>query len=192
MSQQAQTKERTPLNGVDTPSLFATIDAVKGQPELANFKWRASNKWVKGTKSTSRIETFDGAGGSHDHVKTYEYDADHPAVLCGEDQGPTPVEFLLVALSACITSGIANISAARGVTLSEVESTIEGDMNLQGILGLSDEVRNGYEKIRLTFNIKGDAPEDKLRQIVAQSQARSAVFDVITNGVPVEVNVNAG
>jgi uncharacterized OsmC-like protein len=192
MSQQAQIKQRVPLNGVDTPSLFATIDAVKGQPELANFKWRASNKWHQGTKSSTRIEAFDGAGGTHEHVKTYEYDADHPAVLCGNDQGPTPVEFLLVALSACITSGIANIAAARGVSLTEVESTIEGDMNLQGILGLSDDVRNGYEKIRLTVDIKGDAPEEKLRQLVEQSRARSAVFDVISNGVPVEINVNAG
>ncbi|MDX1390644.1 MAG: OsmC family protein, partial [Acidobacteriota bacterium] len=184
--------ERPPLNGVDTPTLFATIGAVKGQPELATFKWRASNKWVQGTKSTTTIEAFDGAGGRHEHKRTYQYDADHPAVLCGEDEGPTPVEFLLVALSACLTSGIANIAAARGVQLESVESRIEGDMDLQGILGLSDEVRNGYDKIRITFDIKGDAPQDKLRQIVEQSRARSAVFDVITNQVPVEVTVNAG
>ena len=118
-----QTQERAPLNGVDTPSLFATINAVKDNRELAKFKRRASNKWIKGTKSRGTVEKFDGAGGVHEHKKTYEYDADHPAVLCGEDEGPTPIEFLLVALTSCITSGIANIAAARGVTLSSVEPT---------------------------------------------------------------------
>lgn len=187
-----QTQERAPLNGVDTPTLFATIDAVRANRELASFKWRVSNKWVQGTKSRATIEKFDGAGEEHEHRKTYEYDADHPAVLCGEDEGPTPVEFLLVALTSCITSGIANIAAARGVKLTSVESKIEGDMDLQGILGLSDDVRNGYQQLRVTFDVKGDAPEEKLRQIVDQSKARSAVFDVITNGVPVDINVNAG
>lgn len=187
-----QTQERAPMNGVDTPTLFATINAVRENRELAQFKWRASNKWVKGTMSRATIEKFDGAGGEHEHRKTYAYDADHPAVLCGEDDGPTPVEFLLVALTSCITSGIANIAAARGVKLTSVESKIEGDMDLQGILGLSDEVRNGYQNLRLSFDIQGDAPEAKLRQIVEQSKARSAVFDVLSNGVPIDINVNAG
>ena len=187
-----QTQERAPLNGVDTPTLFATINAVKDNRELAKFKWRATNKWIQGTKSRATIEKFDGAGGEHEHKKSYAYDADHPAVLCGEDEGPTPVEFLLVALTSCITSGIANIAAARGVKLTSVESTIEGDMDLQGILGLSDEVRNGYQNLKLTFDIKGDAPEEKLRQIVEQSRARSAVFDVLSNGTPVNVSVDAG
>jgi uncharacterized OsmC-like protein len=112
-------------------------------------------------------------------------------VLVGGDEAPTPVEFLLHGLAACITAGIANIAAARGVTLTEVTSRIEGDIDLLGLLGLSSEVRNGYERIRATFDIKGDAPAEKLREIVAQSRARSAVFDVLTNGVPVEVAVNA-
>jgi uncharacterized OsmC-like protein len=182
---------RGPRNGVDTPKLFATLDAIKGQPELAKFQFRVSNRWVKGTNSRSRMESFSGAGGEHEHKRTFEYDADHHAVLVGTDEGPTPVEFLLHGLAACITAGIANIAAARGVTLTEVTSRVEGDINLLGILGLSKAVRNGYERIRVTFDIKGDAPAEKLREIVEQSQARSAVFDVLSNGVPVEVAVEA-
>jgi uncharacterized OsmC-like protein len=185
------TRERSPLNGVDTPNLFATINAVKGMPELAKFQFRASNRWVLGTHSRTTIESFSGAGSSHTRARSFQYDADHPAVLLGKDEGPTPVEFLLHALGTCLTAGIANIAAARGVTLTSVESTIEGDMNLLGILGLSDQVRNGYERIRVNFTIAGDAPAEKLRQIVEQSRARSAVFDVLTNGVPVEISVNA-
>ncbi|MDH4065345.1 MAG: OsmC family protein [Acidobacteriota bacterium] len=182
---------RGPRNGVDTPTLFATLDAIKGQPDLAKFQFRVSNRWVKGTNSRSRMESFSGAGGEHEHKRVFEYDADHHAVLVGTDEGPTPVEFLLHGLAACITAGIANIAAARGVTLTEVSSRIEGDIDLLGILGLSNEVRNGYQRIRATFDIKGDAPAEKLREIVEQSQARSAVFDVLSNGVPVEIAVNA-
>jgi len=184
-------KDRGPRNGVDTPTLFATLDAVKGQPDLAKFQFRVSNRWVNGTNSRSRMETFTGAGGTQNHKRAYEFDADHPSVLVGTDEAPTPVEFLLHGLAACITAGIANVAAARGVTLTEVSSRIEGDINLLGLLGLSKEVRNGYERIRATFDIKGDAPPEKLREIVAQSQARSAVFDVLTHGVPVEIAVNA-
>ena len=184
-------KDRGPRNGVDTPTLFATLDAIKGQPELAKFQFRVSNRWVQGTRSRSRMESFSGAGGVHEHKRVFEYDADHHTVLVGTDEGPTPVEFLLHGLAACITAGIANIAAARGVTLTEVTSRIEGDIDLLGILGLSNEVRNGYQKIRATFDIKGDAPAEKLGEIVEQSRSRSAVYDVLTNGVPVEVAVNA-
>lgn len=137
------------------------------------------------------MEAFSGAGGVHEHSSEFEYDADHPTVLTGADLGPAPVEFLLHALAACLTAGIANIAAARGVTLTEVRSTVEGDIDLQGILGLSDEVRNGYQQIRVSFEIQGDASPEKLQEIVAQSRARSAVFDVLTNGVPVAISVNA-
>jgi uncharacterized OsmC-like protein len=126
------------------------------------------------------------------HVKEFAYDADHPKVLVGRDQGPSPVEFLLHALASCLTAGIGNIAAARGVTLSEVESRIEGDIDLRGILGLSDQVRNGYQQMRVTFTIKGDAPPAVLEKIVEQSRKRSAVYDVLTKGVPVMVSVNAG
>jgi len=192
MTQTAEKKrEKVPMNGVDTPMLFATINAVKDQPELANFQFRASGKWVDGTHSRSRVESFTGAGGTHTHESDYGFDADHPKVLTGTGKGATPVEFLLHGLAGCLTAGIANIAAARGVKLTEVESTVEGSMNMLGILGLSDEVRNGYEKIRVNFKIKGDAPAETLKAIVEQSRNRSAVYDVITNGTPVEINVEA-
>jgi uncharacterized OsmC-like protein len=187
---EANARERVPLNGVDTPKLFATINVVKAQPELAKFQFRATNHWVKGTHSRSRLETFSGAGGEHRHTGDIEFNADHPAVLVGGDAAPTPVEFLLHAIAACITSGIGNIAAARGVTLTEVESTVEGDIDLRGILGLSDQVRNGYNQIRVHFRLKGDAAPEKLQEIVAQSQARSAVFDVLTNGTTVKVTAD--
>jgi len=187
-----QRREPMPLNGVDTPTLFATLDAVKKQPELGRFQFRATNRWEQGTHSLSRLESFYGAGGERKHVREFTFDADHPQVLVGRDQGPTPVEFLLHAIAACITAGIANIAAARGVTLHEVESTVEGDIDLRGILGLSKEVRNGYEQLRVNFKIKGDASPEKLEEIVEQSRARSAVYDVLTNGIPVAISVSAG
>jgi uncharacterized OsmC-like protein len=181
-----------PRNGVDTPALLTTINAVRAQPELARFQFRAKNRWVAGTHSQTWIESFSGAGGEHEHKASFRYDGDHPAVLCGADQGPTPVEFLLHALATCLTAGIANIAAARGVTLTEVESTVEGDIDLRGILGLSDEVRNGYQQLRISFRIAGDAPRAKLEEIVEQSRRRSAVFDVLTNGTSVVIDVAAG
>jgi len=181
-----------PRNGVDTPVLFATINAVGAQPELAKFKFRATNRWQQGTHSRTRIQSFYGAGSEQMHEREFAFDADHPAVLVGRDQAPTPVEFLLHALASCITAGIGNIAAARGVTLYEVEAMVEGDIDLQGILGLSDEVRNGYQGLRVNFKIKGDAPKEKLEQLVEQSRRRSAVYDVLTTGVPVSITVNAG
>lgn len=184
-------RERIPLNGVDTPTLFGTLDAVKRQPELAKFQFRARNRWQNGTLSETTIATFSGAGGEHAHKTTFTLTADHPAVLVAEDRAPLPVEYLLHALASCITGGIANIAAARGVTLREVESTIEGDIDLLGIFGMSKDVRNGYQGIRASFSIKGDATPEQLQDIVEQSRARSAVFDVLTNGVPVSLSVNA-
>ena len=185
-------RERVPLNGVDTPTLFGTLDVVKGQPELAKFQFRARNRWQNGTLSETTISTFSGAGGEHAHKTTFRLNGDHPAVLVGEDRAPLPIEYLLHALASCITGGIANIAAARGVALTEVESTLEGDINLLGIFGMSKDVRNGYQGIRASFSIKGDAPPEKLQEIVEQSRARSAVLDVLTNGVPVSMSVNAG
>lgn len=180
-----------PLNGVDTPTLFATIDAVKGQPELAQFQFRASNRWINGTHNRTTINGYYGAGQEHTRATDQQYDADHPPVLTGADRGPTPVEFLLHALAACLTSGLANIAAARGIALSEVTSTVEGDIDLQGILGLDQDVRNGYQGIRISFEVRGDASPDQLESLVAQSRQRSAVFDVLTNGVPVAIDVKA-
>ena len=178
-------------NGVDTAALFATLDAVKANNEIADFQFRATNRWISGTHNQSTLHGFYGAMQEMSHRQPFVFDADHPAVLVGQDNGPTPVEFLLHALAACLTAGIANIAAARGVHLDEAESTVEGDIDLLGILGLSKDVRNGYQQIRVSFRLRGDDPE-KLRTIVAQSQARSAVFDVLTNGVPVSIEVDAG
>ena len=192
MTQDAPTKVRQapmPRHGVDTPKLFATIGVVKGQPELAQFQFRATSRWIKGTHSRSTMANFSGAGGEHQHRASYKADMDHPAVLCGEDQGPTPVEYLLAGLAGCITAGVANIAAARGVTLDMVEAEVMGDIDLQGILGISDDVRNGFSGIRATFRVEGDAPEEKLAEIVEQARARSAVFDVLTNGVPVSIEM---
>jgi len=180
---------REPRNGVNTPVLMATLNAVKATPALAKFRFRASGRWIDGTYNETKVESFSGAGGEHTHASEFRYGADHPAVLVGQDRGPTPVEFLLHGLAMCITAGIGNIAAARGVTLTSVESQVEGDIDLLGILGLSDSVRNGYERIRINFTIAGDAPAEKLRQIVEQSRARSAVYDVLTNGVPVDVSI---
>jgi uncharacterized OsmC-like protein len=181
-----------PRNGVDTPAVVETIfGVVANQPELAKFQFRASNQWVTGTHSRTTMKGFSGAGGEQAHRVEFTADGDHPAVLCGADQGPTPVEWVLHALATCLTAGIANIASVRGVTLHRVESRIEGDIDLLGIFGLSKTVRNGYQDLRITFEIEGDASPEKLREIVEQSRARSAVYDIITNGVPVEVAVTA-
>ena len=178
-------------NGVDTATLFATLDAVRGTPEIATFQFRATNRWVSGTHNQSTLHGFYGAMQEMTHKQPFSFDADHPAVLVGQDNGPTPVEYLLHAIAACLTAGIANIAAARGVNLDSVESTVEGDIDLLGILGLSDDVRNGYKQIRVSFTLRGDDPE-KLAAVVEQSRRRSAVYDVLTNGVPVDVTVDAG
>ena len=178
-------------NGVDTGALFATINVVKEQRDLARFQFRATNTWVRGTHSRGSISGFYGAGQEHTRAVTWEFDADHPLVLTGADHGPSPVEYVLLGLAACLTAGLANIAAARRVTLNSVESTVEGDIDLQGLLGLSADVRNGYQQIRVAFRIDADATDEQVRELVAQSQARSAVFDVITNSVPVTIEVAA-
>ncbi|RPI08781.1 MAG: OsmC family peroxiredoxin, partial [Actinobacteria bacterium] len=143
------TMETSTRNGVDTAALFATLDAVKGNPEIAKFKFRATNRWVSGTHNQSTIHGFYGAMQEMTHDQPFTFSADHPAVLVGRDNGPTPVEYLLHALAACLTAGLANIAAARGVNLESIESTVEGDIDLLGILGLSDDVRNGYKQVRV-------------------------------------------
>lgn len=185
-----QTPTRPARNGVDVPTLFATLDAVKASPAIADFRFRARNTWVSGTHNRSTIQGFYGAG-QEDSSRTeaFTYDADHPAILVGTNKGPTPVEFLLHAIAACLTAGLANIAAARGVNLHRVESTVEGDIDLLGILGLSDEVRNGYQQIRVGFVVEGDAPPEQLKALVEQSRSRSAVYDVLANGTDVVIDV---
>jgi len=183
------TVDESMRNGVDTTTLFATIDAVKAAPEAAKFQFRAHNEWLSGTHNRGTINDYFGVGAERTHERSFTFDADHPAVLVGRDNGPTPVEYVLHALAACLTAGLANIAAARGITLTEVTSTVAGDIDLNGILGLDPEVRNGYQNVTVRFTVKGDASAEKLRALVEQSRARSAVYDIITNGVPVTIEV---
>ena len=180
------------LNGVDTAGLFATIGAVKAQPELARFQFRSTTRWIGGTHNRSTINGFHGAGAEQSRAADFTVEADHPAVLVGADLGPTPAEHLLQALGSCLMSGLANIAAARGIELGEVTARVEGDIDLLGILGLDDQVRNGYEQIRVVFHVEGQAAAEQLASLVEQSRRRSAVYDVLTNGVPVSVTVAAG
>jgi uncharacterized OsmC-like protein len=177
------------LNGVDVTTLFATIDAVRQQPELARFEFRAANEWLSGTHSRGRFPGFFGAGQEWVHETDTAIEADHPKVLIGNDQGPTPAELLLNALASCLMAGLGNIAAARGVELHGVRCTVEGDIDLRGILGIDSEVRNGFQDIRVVFEVNGDGDAETLASLVRQSQARSAVFDVLTRGTSVSVEV---
>jgi len=183
------TTETTIRNGVDTGQLFGTLDAVTADPALAGFQFRARNRWLGGAHNRSTIRDFYAAK-QEDTSRAQEFvlDAGEPAILLGSDTGPNPAECLLHALAACLTTSLVYVAAARGVRLTEVESTLEGDMDVQGALGLSDDHRNGFERIRVAFRVSGDAPEEKLREIVARARARSAVFDIVAHGVPVTVD----
>jgi uncharacterized OsmC-like protein len=180
----------TVRNGVDTQQMYATLDLIKSRPELARFQFRASNRWVDGAHNRSRIQGFYGAG-QEDESRTepFELDAGEPAVLLGMNTGPNPVEYLLHALAACLTISIVYVAAARKVKLTSVESTLAGELDARGAFGLSDDVRNGFERISVSFQVAGEASEEKLREVVERAKARSAVFDIVTNGVPVEVTV---
>lgn len=180
----------TVRNGVDTATMFATLDAIKANPGLGRFQFRATNKWIDGAHNRSVIQNFYGAGQEDtSRQMPFVLDAGEPAILLGVDTGPNPAEFVLHALAACLTTSLVYVAAARGVRLTEVESTLEGDIDVQGALGLNNDLRNGYEQIRATFRIKGDAPPEKIREVMARAQARSAVFDIVSNGVPVSVDV---
>ena len=177
-------------NGVDTEKMFATLDLIKAQPELAKFQFRASNRWIDGSHNRSTIKGFYAAGGE-DTTRSEEFviDAGEPAILLGTDTGANPVEYLLHALAACLTTSIVYVAAARKVELTSVESTLTGEMDVRGALGVDDEPRNGFERIGVSFRVTGNAPEEKLREVVERAQKRSAVYDMVTNGVPVAVEV---
>jgi uncharacterized OsmC-like protein len=177
-------------NGVDTEQLYGTVDAIEALPELARFQFRAGNRWIDGAHSRTTIRGFYGAG-QEDHTRLSEFvlDAGQPAVLLGADSGPSPAEYLLHALAACLTTSLVYVAAERTIRLTEVESAVEGDMNVRGALGLADEVRNGFTSIRVAVTVKGDAPAETLRELVARAQERSPVYDMVTNGVPVTVDV---
>jgi len=192
MNQATETKKRPiPLNGVDTPTMFATIDAIAEQPALGKLQFHATNRWRDSCHSVSRIESFRGFGGEQLHADPFDVAADRPPALGGTDRAPAPVEYLLHGLVGCLTSVIVAGAAARGITLTAVDSEVEGDLNLVGLLGLDPEVRNGYQSIRVRYEIRGDAPEDKLKEIVEKARRSSAVYDVLSNGVPIEMTVGA-
>jgi len=164
-------------------------EALKSAPEAARFKWRASCKWQNGTHSETKIEGFHGLGQEQKHRTSFSFDADHPEIFASEDHGITPVEFMLVGLASCLTAGVAAVAQNRGIQLRSVEARVEGSMDIQGILGIDSEVRNGYDDIKVTFNIDADASKKDIEALVAQSQKRSAVYDVITNPTNVTVEV---
>ncbi len=180
-------------NGVDTQTLFATLDLIKAQPELARFQFRASNRWIDGAHNRSTIRGFYAAGAEDtSRSEAFELDAGEPAILLGSDTGPNPVEALLHALAACLTTSIVYVAAARKVELTSVESTLVGEMDVRGALGVDDGPRNGFERIAVSFRVTGRASEEKLREVVQRAKDRSAVLDMVTNGVPVAVEVAVG
>lgn len=178
------------INGVDVDQLFSTIDAIKETPGLAKFEFRANNRWINGGHNRTSVKDFYGAGREDASRKqTFVFDNDEPVVLLGEDNGANPVEFVLHALAGCLTTSLVYHAAAQGIKIDAVESTFEGDLDLRGFLGMNEDVRNGYENIRVTFKIKADAPEEKLKELCELAQKRSPVFDIVTNRVPVKVQL---
>jgi len=175
------------INGVDRDKLFGTIDLIKAKPELANFSFKIRNEWLDGAHTRSTVQTFFGAGTNFEHAVKFELDSDEPAILLGADQGPNPGEYLLHALAACVTSGMVYHAAARGITIDEVESSVDGDVDLRGFLGIDKNVRNGFQEIRLKFRIKADVSDEQLQELCAFGQQYSPILDSISKGVPVKV-----
>ncbi|HEU0034331.1 MAG TPA: OsmC family protein [Kofleriaceae bacterium] len=177
-------------NGVNVQALLGAREALSQQPAGAQFKWRATTKWVKGTHSRSTVNGFYGLGGEQKHKTEFSFEADHPEVFASEDNGATPVELVLSGLGSCLTAGIAAVAQNRKIQLRSVSATLEGGMNILGILGGDPDVRNGFDGIKVTYNIDADASKEDIEALVAQSQKRSAVFDIITNPTNVTVAVN--
>jgi uncharacterized OsmC-like protein len=176
-------------NGVNVAALLAAREALKGAPQAAKFNWRASCKWQNGTHSQTKIQNYFGLGEEQKHRTEFSFEADHPEIFASEDLGATPIEFVLVGLASCLTAGVAAVAQNRGIQLRSVEAKLEGSMDIRGILGIDSDVRNGYDDIKVTFHIDADAPRKDIEAIVAQSQKRSAVYDVITNPTNVTVQV---
>jgi uncharacterized OsmC-like protein len=184
------TEPATADNGVNVQALLDARDALNETPAGAEFTWKATNEWLRGTHSETTISGYFGLGADQNHKSTFSYSADHPEVFAAEDNGPTPVEFVLIGLASCLTAGVASVAQNRGIQLNRVVATIEGDMNILGILGADPDVRNGFNGIRVNYEIDADASAEDIEAIVAQSQKRSAVFDVITNPTNVAVTVS--
>ena len=177
-------------NGVNVEALLAAREALKAAPEAAKFKWRASCKWQNGTHSKSTVEGFHGLGEEQKHKTEFSFDIDHPEVFASEDLGATPIELVLVGLASCLTAGVAAVAQHRGIQLKSVEANLEGAMDIQGILGVDSDVRNGYDDITVHFHIDADASQKEIEALVAQSQKRSAVYDCVTNPTNVTVKIN--
>jgi uncharacterized OsmC-like protein len=176
-------------NGVNVQALLDAREALREAPAATKFTWRASCKWVNGTYSTATVSNYFGLGEEQAHKTETTFEADHPEIFASEDRGITPIEYLLVGLASCLTAGIASVAQNRGVQLRSVESRLEGQMDIQGILGMDSDVRNGYDDIKVVFDIDADASQEDIEAIVAQSQKRSAVYDALTNPVNVSVEV---
>src|SRR5262245_53918018 len=176
-------------NGVNVQALLDAREVLRGAPQAAKFTWRASCKWKNGTHSQTKIQGFHGLGEEQKHKTEFSFEADHPEIFASEDLGVTPIEFVLVGLASCLTAGVAAVAQNRGIQLRSVESKLEGTMDIQGILGIDRDVRNGYDDIKVTFKIDADASKQDIEALVAQSQKRSAVFDCITNPTNVTVEV---
>jgi uncharacterized OsmC-like protein len=176
-------------NGVNVEALFGAQEALKKTPEAGQFKWRATVNWIKGTHSETRIETFYGLGGEHRHKRPFTFEGDHPEVFAAEDNAATPVEIVLAGLASCLTAGVAAVAQARKIQLRSVSATLEAGMDIRGILGVDEDVRNGFEGVKVTYKIDADASPEDIKAIVAQSQKRSAVYDIITNPTNVTVDV---
>jgi uncharacterized OsmC-like protein len=185
------TTTATPVdNGVNVPALLEARKALSDQPAAAQFGWRATCTWKRGTHSHSVVQGFSGLGGEQSHRSAFEFDVDHPECFAAEDHGATPVEYVLVALAGCITASIASVAQMREIQLRSVKATIEGDLNVLGILGADPEVRNGFESIAVHFDIDADATAEEIEALVAQAQKRSAAYDIVTNPTNVTVQVN--
>lgn len=180
---------KTADNGVNVDALLEAREAVKDTPEAAKFRWQARCDWVNGTHARSTVKEFHGLGDAQEHNKSFVFDSDHPEVFASEDNGITPVEYVLVGLAGCLTAGVASVAQNRNIQLQKVSAIVEGNMDLRGILGASKEVRNGYDNVNVRFDIEADATADEIEAIVAQSQKRSAVFDILANPVNVQVTV---
>ncbi|WP_155370923.1 OsmC family protein [Catellatospora vulcania] len=176
-------------NGVNVQALLDARGVLKDAPDAAQFTWRATSTWRNGVHSTTRIQNFFGLGQEQSHKSETVFDADHPAVFAAEDNGITPIEYLLVGLASCLTAGVASVAQNRGIQLRSVESTVEGQHDIRGILGVDSDVRNGFNDIKVTFTIDADASQQEIEALVAQSQKRSAVFDALTNPTNVTVAV---
>jgi uncharacterized OsmC-like protein len=190
MMQTARKSKEKVVNGVDTGKLFDTIDAIKGDAEIAKFKFRLTNKWINGGHNRAKIKDFYGAKQEWVHEKTFELDEDEHQVLLGEDLGPNPVEYLLTALSGCLTSSLVYHAAARGITIRGVESRLEGDIDLRGFLGLSPDVKVGYENIRVYFKVDADVSEKEKEELIKMARKYSPVFNTVFNATPVTVQLD--